>query len=38
MSRRRKSDRELFPFDNSKAYAKLQPKRDIFGRVFMELS
>eukprot|EP00966_Prymnesium_polylepis_P239791 5545222-Prymnesium_polylepis.1 len=32
-----KSDRELFPLDSPKAYAKLMPKRDAFGHLYMQL-
>ena len=30
-------DQDLYPLDNPKAYVLLQPKRDIYGNVFMEL-
>lgn len=30
-------DREIYPLDNPKAYSMLQPKRDIFGNVYMQL-
>ena len=30
-------DQDLFPLDNPKAYVLLQPKRDIYGNVYMEL-
>jgi hypothetical protein len=32
-----KIDREIYPLDNPKAYSMLQPKRDIFGNVYMQL-
>jgi hypothetical protein len=32
-----KIDQDLYPLDNPKAYVLLQPKRDIYGGVFMEL-
>jgi len=33
-----KTDRELLPLDSARAYAKLSPKRDVFGHVYMQLS
>jgi len=33
-----KVDRQIFPLEVPKAYAMLQPKRDIFGNVYMQLA
>ena len=35
--RRSQIDQDIYPLDNPKAYVLMQPKRDIYGNVFMEL-